>query len=45
MRSFLGGESFFVNTFTAQGGPGQITFAPSLPGDIEMVPALWLCVV
>jgi uncharacterized protein (TIGR00266 family) len=37
MRKMLGGESFFVNTFTAQGGPGQITFAPSLPGDIEMV--------
>jgi len=37
MRSVLGGESFFVNTFTAEGGPGQITFAPSLPGDIEMV--------
>lgn len=37
MRSVLGGESFFVNTFTAQGGPGQITFAPSLPGDIDQV--------
>lgn len=37
MRSVLGGESFFVNTFTAQGGPGQITFAPSLPGDIDLV--------
>ncbi len=37
MRSMLGGESFFVNTFTAQGGPGQISFAPSLPGDITMV--------
>ncbi len=38
MRKVLGGESFFVNTFTAQGAPGQITFAPSLPGDIETVP-------
>jgi uncharacterized protein (TIGR00266 family) len=37
MRSVLGGESFFVNTFTAQGGPGQVTFAPSLPGDVELV--------
>lgn len=37
MRSMLGGESFFVNTFTAQGGPGQISFAPSLPGDIITV--------
>ncbi len=34
MRKVLGGESFFVNTFTATGGPGYVTFAPSLPGDI-----------
>ncbi len=37
LRKILGGESFFVNTFTAQGGPGEVTFAPSLPGDIESV--------
>lgn len=37
MRKVLGGESFFVNTFTAAGGPGQVTFAPSLPGDITQV--------
>jgi uncharacterized protein (TIGR00266 family) len=29
----LGGESFFVNTFRAS-EPGEVTFAPSLPGDI-----------
>ena len=34
MRKVLGGESFFVNTFTAAGGPGQISVAPSLPGDV-----------
>jgi uncharacterized protein (TIGR00266 family) len=33
-RSVLGGESFFVNTFRAV-EPGEITFAPSLPGDIK----------
>ncbi len=33
-RSVLGGESFFVNTFTAE-QPGEVTVAPSLPGDIE----------
>ncbi len=33
-RSILGGESFFLNTFKASGGPGEVTFAPSLPGDI-----------
>ncbi|MDD5309280.1 MAG: TIGR00266 family protein [Deltaproteobacteria bacterium] len=32
-RMFLG-ESFFRNTFTAAGKPGEVTFAPSLPGDI-----------
>lgn len=33
-RTILGGESFFVNTFTAQDRPGNITFAPALSGDI-----------
>lgn len=32
-RSVLGGESFFINTFTAQ-SDGEVTFAPPLPGDI-----------
>ncbi len=33
-RSVLGGESFFMNTFRAV-EPGEVTFAPSLPGDIN----------
>ena len=33
-RSVLGGESFFQNTFTAGNVPGEVTFAPALPGDI-----------
>ncbi|KPL23967.1 MAG: hypothetical protein AMJ75_04795 [Phycisphaerae bacterium SM1_79] len=33
-RSMLGGESFFVNTFKAVES-GEVTFAPSLPGDIH----------
>ncbi|HXV74734.1 MAG TPA: TIGR00266 family protein, partial [Candidatus Polarisedimenticolaceae bacterium] len=37
LRKVLGGESFFVNTFTADGGPGEVTFAPSLPGDVDEV--------
>lgn len=37
-RAVLGGESFFINTFTCQGGPGEMTFAPALPGDIMHVP-------
>lgn len=33
-RSLLGGESFFINKFSAQ-SPGEITMAPPLPGDIH----------
>jgi len=33
-RSFLGGESFFTSKFQAQGGAGELTLAPPLPGDI-----------
>jgi uncharacterized protein (TIGR00266 family) len=37
-RSVLGGESFFINTFTATGGQGEVTLAPVLPGDMMHVP-------
>ncbi|MHC4509263.1 MAG: TIGR00266 family protein [Planctomycetota bacterium] len=33
-RSVLGGESFFINTFKAA-DPGEVTFAPTLAGDIR----------
>jgi uncharacterized protein (TIGR00266 family) len=33
----VGGESAFVSTFTARGGPGEVTFAPGSPGDIAAV--------
>ena len=33
-RSILGGESFFQNTYYAGPQGGEITLAPSLPGDI-----------
>jgi uncharacterized protein (TIGR00266 family) len=33
-RTVLGGETLFANTFTASNGSGEITLAPSLPGDI-----------
>ena len=34
-RSLLGGESFFINTFTSPGQEGEVTFAPKAPGDIR----------
>ena len=33
-RSVLGGESFFMNTFTATGPGAEVSFAPALPGDV-----------
>jgi len=33
-RAALGGESFFLNTYTASRGPGHVSFAPTLPGDV-----------
>jgi len=33
-RSVLGGESFFQNTYSAEGGTGTLGLAPGQPGDI-----------
>jgi len=37
-RAVLGGESFFINTFTCNGSQGEMTLAPSLPGDMLHIP-------
>ena len=34
LKRAVGGESAFVSTFTAKGGPGEVTFAPGTPGDV-----------
>ncbi len=36
-RTILGGESFFINTFTAE-RPAHVTVAPALPGDVIALP-------
>lgn len=33
-RGVLGGESFFITTYTAPGGGGWVDVAPALPGDV-----------
>lgn len=33
-KSMLGGESLFTNEFVAEDGPGEVTLAPSTPGDL-----------
>ncbi len=37
LKRAVGGESAFVSTFTARGGPGEVTFAPGVPGDIAAI--------
>ncbi len=34
LKSAVGGESMFRTTYTAESGPGEVTFAPSSLGDI-----------
>ena len=34
IRRMMGGESFFVNTFTAEGAGGWVSLAPPAPGDV-----------
>ncbi len=34
LKRAVGGESAFVSTFTAQGGPGEVSLAPGAPGDV-----------
>lgn len=36
-RSMFGGESFFMNTFTASAAGERIALAPPLPGDISVI--------
>jgi len=35
IRKFAGGETFFVNHFTAEGQPGSVWVAPTLSGQIQ----------
>lgn len=37
IKRAAGGESAFISTFTARGGPGEVTLAPGTPGDIAAV--------
>ena len=36
-RSMFGGESFFMNTFTASAAGQRIALAPPLPGDVSVI--------
>jgi len=34
IRKFVGGETFFVNQFSTQGGPGSVWLSPTLSGSV-----------
>ena len=36
-RSVFGGESFFLNTYTAKQAGDSVALAPPLPGDISVI--------
>lgn len=36
-RSVLGKESFFINTYTAPSAGGEVSLAPALPGDVQVM--------
>jgi uncharacterized protein (TIGR00266 family) len=37
LKRLFGGESFFRNTFSASGGPGEVLLAPALCGDMAVL--------
>jgi uncharacterized protein (TIGR00266 family) len=37
LKRAAGGESAFISTFTAHGGPGEVTLAPGAPGDVAAI--------
>src|SRR6478735_6961596 len=37
LKRAAGGESAFISTFTARGGPGEVTLAPGSPGDVAAI--------
>lgn len=40
LKRMVAGESFFQNTWTAPAGGGEITLAPTLPGDMAVLPVV-----
>jgi len=38
LKRLVGGESFFINTFTCASREGELTLAPPLPGDLLHIP-------
>lgn len=47
LKRLVGGDSFFLSTYHAQGGPGEVVLAPFLLGEVAVVELdgsqSWLC--
>jgi uncharacterized protein (TIGR00266 family) len=47
LKRLVGGDSFFMSTYTPEGGPGKVALAPGMPGEIHVIQLdgskKWLC--
>ena len=37
LKRLVGGDSFFMSTYTAEGAPGTVALAPTMPGDVKVI--------
>jgi uncharacterized protein (TIGR00266 family) len=46
-KRLLGGDSFFMSTYTAEAGPGEVVLAPVMPGEVHAIELdgtrKWMC--
>lgn len=47
LKRLVGGDSFFMSTYEAENGPGEVVLAPTLPGEVHVVEldgaSRWMC--
>lgn len=47
LKRLVGGDSFFMSTYTPERGPGKVAIAPSMPGEIKVIELdgskTWVC--
>lgn len=47
LKRLVGGDSFFMSTYTPERGPGKVALAPAMPGEIKVLQldgsTTWVC--
>ena len=47
LKRLVGGDSFFMSTYTPERGPGKIALAPNMPGEVKVIELdgskKWMC--